>query len=368
MAYEMLSGARPFGGDTLLAIVEQQLRATPPNLGALRPDLPADVSAAVMRCLAKDPSDRWPSASAFARALAADAAPTMLAPAPSGSGLFATYEIGRVIGRGRFGSDIHEGTHRALGHPVAIRTFKPSPGVDCEAVRVRFLSEARALQVSHPNIVNVRDFGESGDAHVVTDLLQGSSLAELLRYGPSAPGVSTRSSASSPTPPMPSIGGAASQRTASRYRAGGRGGRARARRDLIGGHRDVHDLLATLGEAALRGGAIAGTELPYVAPELLTGRPTTSAADVFTMGALAFEMATGRLPFEARSLPELIGAMMAAAPSRSSARAPTCRPTGQRFIGPSRWTPTNAFLPRPTCWPPGWSGRQEMTPRTRGVC
>ncbi len=319
MAYEMLSGARPFGGDTLLAIVEQQLRATPPDLGALRPDLPADVSAAVMRCLAKDPSDRWPSASAFARALAADQAPTMLAPAPSGSGLFATYEIGRVIGRGRFGSDIHEGTHRALGHPVAIRTFKPSPGVDCEAVRVRFLAEARALQVSHPNIVNVRDFGEQGQTlYVVTDLLHGCSLAELLRRD--GPCDARRLHAfvgqlADATDAIHRRGGFVSGLHPDIVRVAEEDGRERVAISSAG-IGTVHDLLATLSEAALRGGAIAGTELPYVAPEVLTGRPISIEADVFTMGVFAYQMATGRLPFEAGSLPELIGAMMTAAPAR----------------------------------------------------
>ena len=87
IAYEMLSGTRPFAGETLLAVIEQQLRATPPDLGLVRPDLPTDVSLAVMRCLAKHPANRWPSAAAFARALATDQAPTMLAPVSGASGL-----------------------------------------------------------------------------------------------------------------------------------------------------------------------------------------------------------------------------------------------------------------------------------------
>jgi serine/threonine protein kinase len=329
IAFEMLAGAHPFPGETLLATLEQQLNAAPPDLERLRPDLPPEVAAAVMRCLAKDPAARWPSASAFAHALATDAAPTMLVPAPTGAGLLATYEIGPVIGRGRFGSDIHEGLHRALGHPVAIRTFKPSPGVDRDAVRARFLAEARALQISHPNIVNVRDYGEQGETlYVITDLLEGCSLAELLeRDGPCAAGR------------LHAFVGQLTDATGAIHRRGGfvsglhpgiirvveDDGRERVAISSAG-IGTVHDLLATLSEAALRGRAIANTELPYVAPEVLTGRPITIAADIFTIGVLAYEMATGRVPFHAGSLPELIGVMMQRAPARLESVRPDLPP------------------------------------------
>jgi serine/threonine protein kinase len=328
IAFELLAGVRPFEGATLLAIVEQQLRGTPADLAVLRPDLPPEVAAAVMRCLAKDPARRWPSASAFSRALASDAAPTVLAPA-AGGGLLATYEMGPIIGRGRFGSEIHEGMHRALGHPVAIRTLRPSPGVDHDAVKARFLAEARALQTSHPNIVNVRDFGESaGTLYVVTDLLEGCSLAELLaRDGPCAAGR------------LHAFVGQLADAAGAIHRRGG---------FVCGLHPDivrvaeepghervaissagigtVHDLLATLSEAALRGRATTGTELPYVAPEVLMGRPITVASDVFTIGVLAYQMATGALPFQAPSLPELIGVMMGRAPAPIASLRPDLPP------------------------------------------
>jgi serine/threonine protein kinase len=328
IAYELLAGVRPFEGDSILALVEQQLHGSARDLAEIRADVPPEVTDAVMRCLAKDPAERWPSASAFARALKGDAAPTVLSQAPPRGGLLATYEIGPVIARGRFGSDIHEGTHRALGHPVAIRTFKPSPGTDRDAVRARFLAEARALQVSHPNIVNVRDYGESGETlYVVTDLLEGCSLAELLRRdGPCSPAR------------LHAFVGQLTDAAGTVHRRGG---------FVCGLHPDiirvaeepghervaissagigtVHDLLATLSEAALRGRATAGTELPYVAPEVLMGHPITVASDVFTIGVLAYQMATGALPFQAASLPELIGAMMSRAPVSLESLRPDIR-------------------------------------------
>jgi serine/threonine protein kinase len=315
IAFEMLSGRRPFEADSLMGLLDQHLRAAPPDLSALRPDLPPELTRAVMRALAKDPDARWSSASAFSRAILTEDLPTVAisTAAEVPSGLLATYELGPVIGRGRFGSEIHHGMHRALGHPVAIRTFRPTAQMDRDAVRTRFLKEARALQVAHPNIVQVRDFGEAGDTlYVVTDLLEGTSLAERLRGGPLPP------------PALRDFVTQLIDATRAVHRHQG---------VICGVHPDImrivtddegerlaissagicslRDLLATLDEHALRGHALTGTELPYVAPELLMGKAATPRADLFTIGVLGYQMAAGRLPFEAPSLPELLGVMMA---------------------------------------------------------
>jgi len=363
IAFEMLAGRRPFLADTMMGLLDQHLHEQPPDLSGLRPDLPPTVTRAVMRALAKKPDDRWPSVAAFSRALAPADAATSVVTASTASGLLGTYELGEMIGRGRFGSAIHRGMHRALGHPVAIRMFRAASGVDKEAVRQRFLSEARALQVSHPNIVNVRDFGESGDVmYVVTDLLQGTSLAERLRtIGPL------------PLSDVETFVGELADATAAIHRRRGlicglHPGIVRLVREedegpervaiSSAGIASLHDLLRTLDEGALRGGAIAGTELPYVAPEVLTGRPATSAADFFTIGALAFEMATGQPPFEAKSLPELIGSMMADAvpPAQSRrvdlpARVSDCIATCLRVDPDKRFPSASALL---NAWTGAW--------------
>ena len=154
-------------------------------LSERRPDLHPRVCDAVMRAIARQPEDRWPSVIDFARALD-DAEPTVTRARPQAvSALLSTFELGPVIAEGRFGSEIHAGTHRALGHPVAIRTYRHGGRPDREAVRARFLREARTLQVPHPNLIQVRDFGEDAEmVYVVTDLLQGSSLAERIAKGP----------------------------------------------------------------------------------------------------------------------------------------------------------------------------------------
>ena len=74
------------------------------------------------------------------------------------------------------------------------------------------------------------------------------------------------------------------------------------------------DLLATLQEQTLRGLGLADEELRYVAPELLTGQAADQRSDVFTMGVLAYEMATGTLPYDSGSMPGLLGRMLKGKP------------------------------------------------------
>ncbi|HKV76323.1 MAG TPA: serine/threonine-protein kinase [Gemmatimonadales bacterium] len=69
MAYEMLSGQPPFHGGTPQSLVAAHISQTPESLGSLCPDVPAPLAAAVMRCLEKDPSNRWQSAGAMLGAL-----------------------------------------------------------------------------------------------------------------------------------------------------------------------------------------------------------------------------------------------------------------------------------------------------------
>ncbi len=60
--YEMLSGRRPFAGNSDLGLITAILRDQPPPLRSLRPDVPPDVQAIVDRCLAKDPDARYADA------------------------------------------------------------------------------------------------------------------------------------------------------------------------------------------------------------------------------------------------------------------------------------------------------------------
>ena len=60
--YEMLSGRRPFAGDSRASLMAAIVAAEPPPLSAIQPRTPASLERLILRCLAKDPDDRWQTA------------------------------------------------------------------------------------------------------------------------------------------------------------------------------------------------------------------------------------------------------------------------------------------------------------------
>ena len=69
VVYEMLAGDPPFVGASARAVMARHLHETPAPLGARRPEVPEYVASAIMKAMAKDPADRFPSASEFGDAL-----------------------------------------------------------------------------------------------------------------------------------------------------------------------------------------------------------------------------------------------------------------------------------------------------------
>jgi serine/threonine protein kinase len=314
VVFELVTGRLPYEGPDPLTIVSGHLSKPVPRPSAIRAGVPAWLDAAIRRALAKRPDDRWPDMASFGRALSGpeSSGGSASVSSPAVSRLLATYEVGEALGPGRLGSTVHRGAHRLLGHPVAIRILRGTGERDT-AVRARFLREARTLQVAHPSIIQVRDYGEEGEvAYVVTDYIEGGSLRQLLVES-----------------------GALSWERLSRFvaqvleaahvlhrRKGLLCGLSpdimRITRDEDGerlmissaGIWQAQDLLGTLHEQTLRGLGLADAELRYVAPELFTGHTADVRSDIFTLGVLIYEMATGVLPFDGATLPELLGRML----------------------------------------------------------
>jgi serine/threonine protein kinase len=318
--FEMLTGRPPFDAPTPLAIVDCHLNSPVPRAIDFIADLPAWVDLALGRALAKAPEERWQRVSDLGAAFAPGSSSTTTVTLMGGvhSALLATYEVGERVGPGRLGSDVYRGRHRALGHPVAIRILRRDAQRNWDTTRARFLREAQTLQVSHPSVIHVRDFGQEGDlVYLVTDYIDGPSLREL----------------------MTAIGPLPWARLQRLLRQLTDAARALHRRKglLCGISPDIlrvavdedgerlmisssgiwqsQDLLASLHEQTLRGLGLADNEVRYVAPELLTGRSADVRSDIFTIGVLAYEMATGALPFDAPSMPALLGAMLAGRPA-----------------------------------------------------
>jgi serine/threonine-protein kinase len=74
VAYFLLTGHAPFRGENALSVMIAHARDAAPPPSGLRSDIPPDLERVVLRCLAKDPADRYPDAASLERALAACAA------------------------------------------------------------------------------------------------------------------------------------------------------------------------------------------------------------------------------------------------------------------------------------------------------
>ncbi|HUU35811.1 MAG TPA: protein kinase [Vicinamibacterales bacterium] len=317
VGYEMLTGRRPFDAIEPMALAQQVMAGAAAPATSVRPALPAAVDAVLCRAMARAPGDRWPSVTAFAEALAgALAAATDSGSTPPGTldghGLLSRYDLGDVLGPGRFGSVVRRGTHRALATPVAIRHLKRAGQPHWEALRGRFLREARTLQVRHQHLLHVRDFGEDASGvFVVTDLVDGPSLHDVLGAGPLAWPRARRLilQMTDAAAALHQHGGLLTGVNPDTIRVTGDGS---AERLVLttGGIRAIADVLATLPEGQLRGQEASDAELPYLAPEVLTGRAPDPATDLFTLGVVAYQLIAGRVPYRAPSLPELIGQML----------------------------------------------------------
>lgn len=94
IAYELLTGECPFRAGSLLEVAARVLQEEPPDLQEVRPDVPAHVSTAIMRCLRKRREDRWGSVEEFASTLEQFVVP---APTPRSSLRSMTNEVSVVL-------------------------------------------------------------------------------------------------------------------------------------------------------------------------------------------------------------------------------------------------------------------------------
>jgi serine/threonine-protein kinase len=69
VAYEMATGELPFQAPTVPGILMKHISEVAPDIKRARPDLPDDLAVCIMRCLAKDPESRWPTAESLVRTL-----------------------------------------------------------------------------------------------------------------------------------------------------------------------------------------------------------------------------------------------------------------------------------------------------------
>ena len=207
------------------------------------------------------------------------------------------YRIEEKVGAGGMG-EVYRARDLHLSRDVAIKVLPAGLLADAQARR-RFRSEADALsKLNHPNIQTVHDFStQEGVDYLVVEFVPGPTLAEMLTGG------------ALEEKDVLVLGQQIVAALQEAHQCGV------VHRDLKpanikltpGGQLKLLDF--GLARLAPMGGDLAQTEslaqthtvtgtLPYMAPEQLRGAPADTRSDIWSAGAVLYEMATGRRPFE----------------------------------------------------------------------
>ncbi|MDY0003838.1 MAG: protein kinase [Polyangia bacterium] len=239
------------------------------------------------------------------------------------------YQVLGYLGEGTTGT-VWRAQHLALGRECAIKILKDTGEADSQ-LAARFRREARAAsRLDHPNIVFISDFGrvEDGQLYLVMEHISGPSLRELME---GSVGTVPRSRSLDILSQLAAAIDAA-------HEAGVVHRDIKPDNILLAQGEDGRDLVKVLDFSLARildganltrltrKGDLFGTPA-YMAPEQVRSEPTGPATDIYSFGALAFELLTGRLPFNKPSIPSMMLAHREEAPpSPSSCLGPGVPP------------------------------------------
>jgi eukaryotic-like serine/threonine-protein kinase len=210
------------------------------------------------------------------------------------------YEVEKELGKGAMGT-VYLGRDPKINRIVAIKTLALQEFDDAELpqVKERFFREAEtAGRLNHPNIVTIYDAGEEHDlAYIAMELLQGKDLAFYARQGK----------------PLSWVLDVTLRIVEALDYA--------HRQDVV--HRDIKPANIMFNEAdntlkvtdfgiaritassRTKTGVILGTP-SYMSPEQVAGKHVDGRSDLFSLGILLYELATGKLPFTGDSLATLM--------------------------------------------------------------
>jgi serine/threonine-protein kinase len=216
------------------------------------------------------------------------------------------YEIVARIGQGAMG-EVYRAHDPVLKRDVAVKTISAGRGED-EMLRKRFQREARAAaQLSHPNIVTVFELGEhSEQLFMAMELLDGTDLKHAIQTGELS---------------LP--------RRLEILEKICEGLSFAHSNDIV--HRDLKPAnihigrdgsvkimdfgLARFGGSSMtRTGMVMGTP-HYMSPEQVRGAKADARSDVFSLGALSYELLTGHKPFDAETMHAVLFKVMQEEPT-----------------------------------------------------
>jgi serine/threonine protein kinase/Flp pilus assembly protein TadD len=233
------------------------------------------------------------------------------------------YRIIEKIGAGGMG-EVYRAHDEQLDRDVALKIL-PAGLLADEAARKQFRKEALALaKLNHPNIETVYEFGsQDGVDFLAMELIPGESLREKIKAGPLAEREIVRLGMQL----AEGLAAAHDQRIIHRdLKPGNLFVTPDGRLKILdfGLARLIHPEMANdvTRSITVESGTISGT-VPYMPPEQLRGEPTDARSDIYSAGAVVYEMAVGQRPFPQTQGPQLMGAILhkaAPAPSASGAQ------------------------------------------------
>lgn len=251
------------------------------------------------------------------------------------------YEIVSPAGAGGMG-EVYKARDTRLDRTVAIKVLPAGVSNDPD-LRARFEREARAIAaLDHPHICALHDVGEhEGTHYLVMQYLEGETLAARL----------ARANGPLPVDLALKIAGEIADALDKAHRAG------ITHRDLKPANIMLTKAGAKLldfGLAKLRGpaapismsgmtrlataspntahGTILGT-VHYMAPEQVEGRDADARSDIWSLGVVLYEMASGKRPFDGDSPASIIGAILKDDPLPISSRQPLAPPLLDHILG-----------------------------------
>jgi len=228
------------------------------------------------------------------------------------------YEIVSHVGAGGMG-EVWRARDTRLDRSVAIKVL-PQEFAGNAQLKLRFEREAKAIsQLNHPHICTLHDVGEEqGTSFLVMELLEGETLADRIAKGPL------------PLADVLRYGTQIADGLDRAHRAG------IVHRDLKQGNIMITKSgaklldfglakggapmpgesaadLPTIAKPLTQEGTIIGT-FQYMAPEQLEGAAADARTDIFALGTVLYEMATGRRAFDGKTRTSLIAAIVSAQP------------------------------------------------------
>ena len=220
------------------------------------------------------------------------------------------YEISAKLGEGAMG-EVYRAHDTRLGRDVAVKIL-PREFAQSPERRRRFEQEWRsAAALTHANIVALYDAGEQdGVAYIVSELVEGEPLRDLIRRGPV------------PVRRALDLAAQIADGLSAAHAAGivhrdlkpenimvTRDGRAKI---LDFGLARYQPRAASAPEATMtvtQPGLVMGT-VGYMSPEQVTGSPAAAQSDIFSLGIVLFEMLSGKLAFERTTSVETMSAIL----------------------------------------------------------